>query len=161
MHLYLLRHAEAIDSSPDNLRPLTTKGRDDTARLGKLLKTQGVQLPKRVWVSPYLRAQETAQILLKAAHSDADLETRDDITPEDSVETLLPDLNAIEEDLLLVGHNPHLSILASQLLGGHQSECIIQYRKCALARFERIRFFSPNTPARWALDWFIPPKLFR
>mgnify|MGYP006076896265 CR=1 FL=1 len=159
MLLYLLRHAEAADNYPDAKRPLSPKGRDDTASLGKLLKRQGIPLPSLVWCSPYLRAQETAQILIEEAGSDSEIETHTALTPECSAADLLPALASANEDLLIVGHNPHLSILAGLLIGG--PDAIVQYRKCTLARFERISFYSQVTPARWALDWFIPPKLFR
>lgn len=161
MLLYLLRHAEAANISPDSERPLTAKGRQDVVDLGKLLARQGVRLPSTIWSSPYKRAQETASLLAEAARSGAGIVTRQGLTPEDAPAALLPALAEVDEDLLIVGHNPHLSILAAHLLSGSHGEAIVQFRKCTLMRFERIRFYSEEIAPRWALDWFVPPKLFR
>ena len=136
MFLHLLRHAEAADLSPDSERPLTAKGRNDALALGKTLARQGIDLPQAIWCSPYRRARETAEGLLKGASAKATIQVRAGLTPCDEPADLLAELSEVEEDLLIVGHNPHLSILAGYLLGGPAAHVNVHYRKATLMRFE-------------------------
>ena len=41
MRLFLLRHAEAVNTSPDPTRPLTRKGHEDVRKLGEFLRARG------------------------------------------------------------------------------------------------------------------------
>ncbi|MFP4281781.1 MAG: SixA phosphatase family protein [Opitutales bacterium] len=161
MLLYLLRHAEAIDAYPDPARVLTPKGRGDAEALGRHLARQNLELPFEIWSSPYARAQETARLLVRGHGSDREVETREGLTPDDDPIALLPELAAVEDDLLLVGHNPHLAILAGQLLGGSAAQVAVHFRKCTLMRFERVKRSPRDTSPVWVLDWMLAPKLFR
>ena len=58
VQLYLVRHAEAADGEPDELRPLTAEGRAAARALGRKLADDGVR-PDAVLTSPLLRARET------------------------------------------------------------------------------------------------------
>lgn len=153
MRLYLLRHAEAADTYPDPTRSLTAKGRRDSEALGDLLERQGIALPSRVWCSPYRRAGETAALVLKHAVSEASPEIRDGLTPCDDPSALLPALRELREDLLIVGHNPHLSTLATLLLSGRSHPALVLLRKCTLLRLD----LGPQP----TLAWMLTPKLFR
>ena len=62
MQLLIVRHAEAAPGSPDELRPLTQRGRDQARALGQQLREQDVD-PHAVLSSPLLRARETAAAL--------------------------------------------------------------------------------------------------
>jgi isoleucyl-tRNA synthetase len=64
---YVMRHGEAqsnlakiIESTGDPDNHLTEKGREDTKKTAELLKEKGID---RIVVSPFLRTQETAQIV--------------------------------------------------------------------------------------------------
>lgn len=158
MKLFLLRHAEAADLYPDAQRPLTHRGTTDTRKLGKLLTRQEVALPTEILCSPYLRARQTIEVLLDAAEIERSPTIRDGLTPEDDPLALLPALNRRgEDDLLIVGHNPHLAILAGTLLGGAS----VHFRKCSLLCLERFRFSPSQSSASWSLSWMLTPKLFR
>ena len=58
VQLYLVRHAEAADGEPDELRPLTAEGRRAARTLGERLAADGV-VSDAVLTSPLLRARET------------------------------------------------------------------------------------------------------
>ena len=58
VQLYLVRHAEAVDGEPDELRPLTAEGRRAARTLGERLAAEGVR-PDAILTSPLLRARET------------------------------------------------------------------------------------------------------
>ncbi len=58
MQLYPVRHAEAAQGDPDELRALTGSGRDQARRVGRRLRAAGVA-PGVVLAGPIHRAHET------------------------------------------------------------------------------------------------------
>lgn len=124
MRLFLLRHGQAEPHKiPDETRELTEKGRHQTADITKhyLLDTDW----NAIWVSPFVRAQQTAQIVLeninkKHPHSKLKLTTINGITPEDSPKRALDLFTGHEtETLLIVSHQPFLGALAGLLVYGN------------------------------------------
>ena len=119
--IYIMRHGDAIGrAATDAERPLSELGQADAAKMVPSLLEQP---PTLLWVSPYLRAQQTAAIvvtgLVQAGHSPK-IETIPNITPEDNPFTqveALADLN--QGPLMLVSHNPFVSTLLSLLTEGH------------------------------------------
>ncbi|MEA2369547.1 MAG: phosphohistidine phosphatase, partial [Thermoleophilaceae bacterium] len=63
--LWLLRHAEAEDGSPDSERPLTEKGRRQAQAAGAALAALGVELDACL-TSPKVRAYDTARLACEA-----------------------------------------------------------------------------------------------
>ena len=119
--LYIMRHGDAISrAATDAERPLSDLGQSDAAKMIPCLLEQP---PTTLWVSPYLRAQQTAAIvvtgLVQAGHN-PNIETISGITPDDNpfkLVDLLADFN--QGPLMLVSHNPFVSILLSLLTEGH------------------------------------------
>ena len=118
--LVVLRHGKAGDAPgrPDAERPLTGRGRRDSRAAGAWIADR-VGSVDLVVVSPALRAEETAgQAVPELPH-----EPRELVDDRVYANTLL-DLLAVVRDLpdedgavLLVGHNPGLSALVSELSG--------------------------------------------
>jgi phosphohistidine phosphatase len=161
MRLYLLRHAEAADTSPDPARALTPKGQRDARALGRLLSRREIKSPGLLWCSPYRRARETADALLEAAEWPLRPEIREGLTPYDDPADLLAELAHEAEDLLVVGHNPHLALLAGYLLGGVEGRTTVHFRKCGMICFERVTRYAEDPEPTWVLSWMLAPKLFR
>ena len=69
VQLHLLRHAHAGDpmkwSGPDEVRPLTEKGRQQSERLGLFMARAGFS-PDAILTSPKTRAVETARLFAAA-----------------------------------------------------------------------------------------------
>ena len=119
--LYIMRHGDAISrAATDAERPLSDLGQNDAAKMVPCLLEQP---PTTLWVSPYVRAQQTAAIvvtgLVQAGHNPK-IETVPHITPEDNPFKLVERLAGVTEGpLMLVSHNPFVSILLSLLTEGH------------------------------------------
>src|SRR5262245_6017181 len=69
MHLLLIRHAHAGDRDPkqwpdDRDRPLTDKGRKTQRKVSRALAKLDL-IPARVLTSPWLRAAQTAEVLVQ------------------------------------------------------------------------------------------------
>lgn len=115
MILFLLRHGEAEPygrAADDASRALVPAGRKAVTRVSDYLEPVDA-----VYCSPYLRARQSADLVLSSAGQKA-CQLNDGLTPDSSVTALLAWLGSVKQErLLLVAHNPLLSSLASQLTG--------------------------------------------
>jgi phosphohistidine phosphatase len=125
MDLLLWRHAQAHDplqwQGDDMQRPLTEKGHQQAKHMAAWLDTH---LPKDtlVWVSPALRTTQTAAYL-KRAH-----QTHLSLSPQASAADVLRLAHSPDSDgcVVLVGHQPTLGAVVSQLLGMQEPFCSIK-----------------------------------
>jgi phosphohistidine phosphatase len=125
MNLYVLRHAEAEPKGPswaahDHERPLTPSGIKKFERSLKGLR--GLELKiDLVLSSPFTRARQTAEIFCRAFKAGRKLEFTLHLIPSGDPRKLISDLRqsyADRENIVIVGHEPYLSELVSQLIGG-------------------------------------------
>src|SRR5947209_5287483 len=109
--LWLLRHAEAEEGSPDAERKLTKKGEKQARVAAKALKKLGVELDACL-SSPKVRAAETAKPVGEALGLEVQLEPKLAGGPFDA-EQLAAGLG----EVLLVGHDPDFSMAVHDLTG--------------------------------------------
>ena len=157
MELALLRHAHAGDPEawdrPDDLRPLSDKGRQQADRLGRLLAAAGF-VPDAVLTSPRVRARETAEIVADR------LGVRVRIDPRLASFLDLAAVDAILDEAgtpvraVLVGHDPDFSDLLVSLTGSPG----LRMRKGSFALLDVER---PLVPGSAELRWLVPPDLLR
>ncbi|CAI8993404.1 phosphohistidine phosphatase [Pseudomonas sp. IT-P44] len=116
MKLWVLRHGEAepYGSRPDSERTLTAHGREEVLRSAARLMGQPVTA---IYASPYLRAQETAQLVREALGFEPEIRTVDWLTPETDPDKVAEQL-VLVSDVLLVSHNPLVGNLLSYLQHG-------------------------------------------
>jgi phosphohistidine phosphatase len=110
--IWLLRHAEAEDGSPDAERPLTKKGREQSRRAGEALAALGVKIDACL-SSPKVRAADTAKIACESLSVEVQLEPRLAGGPFDA-EALAAGLG---DEVLLVGHDPDFSTAVHDMTG--------------------------------------------
>ena len=115
MRLYLVRHAEAAPGDPDELRPLTSEGREQARALGARLRSEDAR-PSVVLTSPLLRARETGTELAKAL--DVETEPEERLAPGASVEDVRAAVEGRGEQVVVVGHQPDCGQIAAALTGG-------------------------------------------
>ena len=156
MKIYLLRHgiAEAASyQANDAKRELTDEGRAGIALVGRALRSLGVA-PHPILASPLARAQQTAAIVaaeLKLKAAPVQSEALVPWTPFAQARTLLAEY-AAEEQIMVVGHEPHLSGLAMELCGGGTGA--LKLKKGGLCRID-----IDDPAATGALVWLLTPKL--
>ena len=109
--IWLLRHGDAEDGSPDEQRPLTAKGRGQSEAAGAALATLGVELDACL-TSPLVRALDTARLAC------APLGIEPEVEPRLSGGAFDPqELAAGRGEVLLVGHEPDFSDAVARLTG--------------------------------------------
>ncbi len=155
IQLYLLRHADALPTVPDEERHLSPKGFSQIEALASFLKNKEAFSPNALWHSGYKRAEQTATCLLKALDLKLPIELMPSLSPNSSVEPLVRRLRLLNRNILIVSHNPYLESLASQLLSDANEDCTFQFKKASLMTLEKRTESSP-----WQLGWLICPKLY-
>ncbi|HKP90345.1 MAG TPA: histidine phosphatase family protein [Thermoleophilaceae bacterium] len=109
--LWLLRHGEAEDGSPDSERRLTKKGRRQARNAGAALAKLGVSIDKCL-TSPKVRAYDTARLACEALGIEPEHEPKLAGGPFDA-EQLAAGLG----EVLLVGHDPDFSMAIHEMTG--------------------------------------------
>ncbi len=138
MKLFILRHADAEPARTgenDRDRALTDKGREQSRKVGRFLRTRELT-PDAVFTSPCTRARQTAEVVCEEACLD-DPELAPWLAPGANPEDIAAALNDCLrlEDLLIVGHQPDLGRLAAFLMG-LPKEMSIRVRKSQLVELE-------------------------
>jgi phosphohistidine phosphatase len=111
--IWLLRHGDAADGSPDAERPLTEKGEEQARHAGAALAVLGVKIDACL-SSPKLRAAQTARIACeRLGDVEPQLEPKLAGGPFDA-ESLVAGLG---DNVLLVGHDPDFSMAVHRLTG--------------------------------------------
>jgi phosphohistidine phosphatase len=125
--IWLLRHGDAEDGTPDSERSLTEKGREQARAAGAALKTLGVEIDACL-ASPKVRADETARIACEPLGVEPQLEPKLAGGPFDA-EALAAGLG---DEVLLVGHDPDFSMAVHSLTGAQ-----VRMKKGGLAGVEK------------------------
>ena len=162
MELLIVRHGKAGDSEEwiqsgksDDLRPLTEKGVVEFGEASSALVQKGLQI-HRVVSSPLVRAYQTAEILAENFEVKR-VEVIPELRPWTDFQTFGAWLakQPSEHKIALVGHEPHLSQLASWLMTG-RSEPILFFKKGGMAH---LTTESAPKPGAFILNWHLQPKL--
>jgi phosphohistidine phosphatase SixA len=115
VRLFLVRHAHADPGDPDELRPLSPRGRAQARELAeRLVKVE----PTRIVSSPLLRARETASAIGIATGAEVAVDDR--LSPGAGAEELLAALEGAEGAVVAVGHQPDCSEIAAALGAGER-----------------------------------------
>ena len=109
--LWLLRHAEAEDGTPDSERPLTERGVGQAETAGRALAALGAHIDACL-TSPKLRAVQTAQLACEPLGIAPAVEPALSGEPFD-----VGELVAGLGDVMLVGHDPSFSLTLHDLTG--------------------------------------------
>jgi phosphohistidine phosphatase len=115
--VWILRHGEAKPQARmDAERELTAKGREEVLRSAAHLMGQPLQ---RILASPYVRAQQTAELVRQALGFTDDIVTVPWLTPDGNPHKVLEQLDAYSaENVLLVSHQPLVGTLIGLAVHG-------------------------------------------
>ena len=163
MNLYLMRHGIAEELGArgqwnDSQRELTQEGERKVKQISEGLAALQIKFDLIV-ASPYSRAQRTAEIVSQASKH-ARLEISEHLIPGGSSKKLfefLRGLGGMKEEILLVGHEPYLSDLASLLILG-EAGGNIEMKKGGICK---IRLAELREQKGGVLEWLLTPRQLR
>lgn len=122
--LYLVRHGKSELGGPsiaDFDRPLNERGLQTVPLMGMRLR-QADHIPQHIISSPAVRASTTAQLLAEQLDYPLDAiiyEPQLYQADEKGLLMIVNELNEGDDHVMLVGHNPGMSLFANYLTGGH------------------------------------------
>jgi phosphohistidine phosphatase len=154
MHSYLVQHGKARSAEEDPNRGLSDEGRQEVTRLAEFLQKLRLTV-SLIHHSGKSRAYETAHILATSIRCTSGPCHTDGLNPGDDPATTVNFLNVYTDDILIVGHLPHLERLTSLLLTGNPDRRPVQFRNGGVVCLEK------EQNGRWSLAWAIMPDLLK
>lgn len=157
--LLMLRHAksdwEADYGGEDRFRPLAPRGRRAANTIGRFLAATG-QLPDRAAASPAVRARQTLELARTAGEWPCEAETWEELSRgPDDVLAAVGRAGGETATLLIVGHEPTWSILASRLTGG----ATFRLPTASLLRLDFDTDDWVGLEGKATIRWFVTPRL--
>ena len=152
MLLYLVQHAEANREEEDPSRGLTDRGFREITLMALFAQDRGVTV-SRILHSGKKRAAQTAQVLADKMRPGQGVAGADGLAPMDDPAIWSERLGPMSEDLMLVGHLPHLARLASLLLCGDRDKRIVDFRMAAIVCLKRF------DDGHWSVEWMAGPEM--
>ena len=147
MKVYLVQHAKPKPEEEDPQKPLSEQGEVEAQKVAEFAKNIKVN---KIQHSGKLRAQQTAEILGKLLG--VEVVKADSLEPMADTQIWANRLEEQSEDVMLVGHLPHLTKLASQLLTQNQEKPVISFKQGGIACLEK-------TERGWQVAWMVTPDL--
>jgi phosphohistidine phosphatase len=158
--ILLLRHGKSdpgSGSGSDHDRPLAKRGRIAARSIGRFLALVG-ETPDLALSSSAVRARSTLEVVVEAGRWEIPVETERALyaTSPDAALDRIRELDDGVASVLLVGHEPTWSSLASQLIG----DAVLRFPTGALARidFSAVSWREVDY-GNGVLIWFVPPRL--
>ena len=134
MRLWLLRHGQAEpQAASDAARELTAHGRQEVQQAAAQLLGRPLTA---IMASPYVRAQQTAELVRLELGFSGSVQTVSWLTPDSDPRDVLKYLDEREHaEVLLVSHQPLIGALGGLLVHGHRQEPL-PMRTASLAELE-------------------------
>jgi phosphohistidine phosphatase len=152
MRLFLIRHAHAVGADENAARPLSPRGREQVLSLAEFLQRSGLFQPESFWHSALDRSRQTAELLARRLRPNAPLTCMPDLEPEANPRATVRRIKSETGALAIVGHEPHLSALATLLVAGKTDPAAFVMKKCSALALEGVGGF-------WSVRWHVSPDL--
>ncbi|MFW0765229.1 phosphohistidine phosphatase SixA [Trabulsiella odontotermitis] len=122
MQVFIMRHGDAaLEAASDSVRPLTVCGCDESRLMATWLKGQKVDV-ERVLVSPFLRAEQTLDIVRECLNLPKEVDVLPELTPCGDVGLVSAYLQTLANEgvasALVVSHLPLVGYLVAELCPG-------------------------------------------
>ena len=158
MNLFVLRHGIAVDlgvkgCARDSERALTGEGKRKVRKVAKAMRAMKLEFDL-ILSSPFVRARQTAEVVAKELG--LDLTFTDALIPRTEVTKILNVLAKHQDDaenVLIVGHEPHLSETIGYLLAG-EDKSFVTLKKAGLCKL----VLRSLKPAHGMLEWLLMPR---
>ena len=159
MNIYILRHGIAMEredwDGDDSKRPLTDEGEKQVKKISRALKKLNLEFDL-ILSSSFERAKRTAEIVTDKLKLKKRLKFSNELRSEGNAEKLISEINRLKpqpENLLLVGHEPYLSQLISQLASNGEME--MDFKKAGLCKL-KVENLQYSRCAKFC--WLLTPK---
>jgi phosphohistidine phosphatase len=152
MRVYLTQHGKAKPVEEDPGRGLSDEGRIEVLEIAGFLANLRITV-SLIQHSGKTRAEETAHILAEGIRCTSGPCRTMGLEPSDDPTATANFLRVYTDDLLIVGHLPHLERLTSLLLTGHLDRRPVRFANAGVVCLEK------DPSGTWSLVWAIVPEL--
>ena len=155
MRVIILRHGISEETHPqgDNYRRLTPEGRVKLERVAEFLSKR--IRPDMVLTSPFVRAVQTAEVFCKALEYRNSIAESHSLEPACSPDSIIEEISVLDEgEVLLVGHDPHLSSLIERMVCSGNLN--FNMKKAAVVRID---FDHAVRAGEGELKWAVAPGI--
>jgi len=153
MRLYLVQHGEANIKEEDPERHLSDAGIKNVERIASYISKHIHIKPLEIIHSGKARAEETAKIFEEKIKPPMGIKAMEYLNPMDDPEIWAERAADAKDDLMLVGHLPHLRSLASTLLCGNPENAVVNFQ------FGGVVCLSKEESGNWAVCWILLPSM--
>ncbi len=161
--LYLMRHAKSDRDATyvgDKNRPLSARGLKDARRMGRILSRQH-GIPEIVLCSTAQRTRETLDNLrMSVGWNETEVQYDDSIYLASLAQLLqcIRNLADTHESAMVIGHEPTMSLLSGQIVGG----AAIQFPTAAISCIDlNMDQWRSLRPGLGSLRWHIVPRILQ
>ena len=151
MKVYLVQHGEAKSDMEDPQRPLAEKGKNEVESVANYLAYLEVEVAQ-ILHSGRLRAKQTAEIFARHLSPTQGVREEKGLGPLDDPQDAKRSIEQAERPLMIVGHLPHLSQLASLLILGTSENEIVRFRMAGVVCLG-------ESDKKWLIQWALVPDL--
>jgi phosphohistidine phosphatase len=152
MRVYLVQHGKAKSAEEDPERGLTEEGRNEVVEVAEFLEGLRVTICL-IQHSGKKRAEETAHIFAEYLRTASGPIHTTGLDPSDDPTETANFLKVYTDDLLIVGHLPHLERLTSLLLTGTPDQRPVRFTNAGVVCLEK------ESKGKWSLIWAVVPEL--
>jgi phosphohistidine phosphatase len=152
MFVFLVQHADAKREEEDPARPLSEKGLKDITKIASYASLLNISVDK-IFHSTKLRAKQTADVLFENLKPLKGTTEIDGLSPMDDPGIWAERLKDLQNNVMLVGHLPHMARLASLLLTGNSDKNIVSFRMAGIVCLKR------DENSAWSLQWMLIPDV--
>ncbi len=153
MNLYLVQHAEAKQKDESAERLLTEEGQADIRKVAAFIVKQTNIHVNSIMHSGKTRAGQTAEILSEHLNPSDGIKEAVELEPLADPSTWADRLSEEKEDIMLVGHLPHLRKLSALLLCQDESKTIVNFQTGGIVCLLR------DEAGNWSVRWMVIPEI--
>ncbi len=132
---------------------MTDKGKTEVEAVACYVASSGVKV-SRIFHSGRLRAKQTAELFAQHLVTPQGVTEQEGLGPLDAPYQAKQLVLQAEEPIMIIGHLPHLSRLASLLILGQAEKEVVRFKMGGLVCLGR-------SDDSWSIDWALIPQLVR
>jgi phosphohistidine phosphatase len=153
LNLYLVQHAKARSESKDPERHLSKRGREAIRKTAGFAADRAAVQVTKILHSGKTRARETAEALAEAIRLPLGVGATDALDPMADPKVWAERVAGSAEDLMLVGHLPHMSRLAALLVCGDADKPVVTFQTGGIV------CLRTDEEGQWSVAWMVVPEL--
>ncbi len=152
MAVYLVQHGKNLSKDEDPQQPLSPEGESAVRTIATLARKAGINVSE-IEHSPKLRAKQTGQIYQELLQCNAGCQEREGIKAMDDPGPVAQELEN-RNRVMLVGHLPFMSRLASLLVRGDPDDPVVHFENGGILCLDK-----DGETGKWVVEWTLYPSL--